>query len=243
VTAGSDGPHVAIAASGPLPAPQVGVLEHPARIYLDFAGVAAGTSGSRAADGVVAGVRVAVHSVTPLVTRVVIDLHRAVSHTVDLSGLQAGKVDVRFSAAGQTTSAGSPIHATPPTPSAQAAAPRRVAKLDDPASRVLAALARLDSVRGVLELIDRRSPQPHAAIDEAVAALQRTREDLALVHPPKPLAAGHASARGACTLAERAVALASKATGDVPWDAASAAAGALILLDRAHNELASSAKH
>jgi hypothetical protein len=76
---------VTISADGPLPPPPIGVLDGPPRIYLDFAGVRVGTlAGTRARDPRIRRIRVAQHSVNPLVARVVIDLTSAQPHYVQL---------------------------------------------------------------------------------------------------------------------------------------------------------------
>jgi hypothetical protein len=77
---------VTIEASGVLPAPTVGALDGPPRIFLDFAGVRPATTGLlRTRDPRVRRVRVATFSATPLVTRVVIDLVAVLPHRVELA--------------------------------------------------------------------------------------------------------------------------------------------------------------
>lgn len=66
---------VKIEADGPLPAPKIGELDAPARVFLDFSGVRAGTGTVQGVTGApVVRVRTAVNSTSPLVARVVIDL-------------------------------------------------------------------------------------------------------------------------------------------------------------------------
>jgi hypothetical protein len=66
---------VTIQATGPLPLPTSGVVGGPPRIYLDFPGVALNAPALTAsADSRIRRIRTGVHSATPLVTRVVIDL-------------------------------------------------------------------------------------------------------------------------------------------------------------------------
>jgi AMIN domain-containing protein len=77
---------VTIEASGALPAPTVGALDGPPRIFLDFAGVRPATNGlAQTRDPRVRRVRVAVFSASPLVTRVVIDLVAVLPHRVELA--------------------------------------------------------------------------------------------------------------------------------------------------------------
>ncbi len=66
---------VKIEADGPLPAPKIGELDAPARVFLDFSGVRARTGTVQGVTGApVVRVRTAVNSTSPLVARVVIDL-------------------------------------------------------------------------------------------------------------------------------------------------------------------------
>jgi hypothetical protein len=66
---------IALEADGPLPAPKIGELDAPPRVYLDFDGVRTTASTVTAESGVpILRVRAAVHSRTPLVSRVVVDL-------------------------------------------------------------------------------------------------------------------------------------------------------------------------
>ncbi len=77
---------VTIEASGTLPAPTVGALDGPPRIFLDFAGVRPATTGLPGTrDPRVRRVRVALFSATPLVTRVVIDLVAVLPHRVEMA--------------------------------------------------------------------------------------------------------------------------------------------------------------
>lgn len=66
---------VKIEADGPLPAPKIGEVDAPARVFLDFAGVRTKINAVQATTGApVLRVRAAVNSSSPLITRVVIDL-------------------------------------------------------------------------------------------------------------------------------------------------------------------------
>ena len=86
---------VILSADGALPAPKVGVLTDPPRIYLDFANVAAATEGIRVEGGsLVRGVRVAVNRSEPLVTRVVIDLSKPAPHRVEAGRRESGQLTV-----------------------------------------------------------------------------------------------------------------------------------------------------
>ncbi len=86
---------VLLSADGALPAPKVGVLSDPPRIYLDFENVAAATKGIRVEGSVlVRGVRVAVNRLEPLVTRVVIDLSKPAPHRVEAGQRESGQLTV-----------------------------------------------------------------------------------------------------------------------------------------------------
>jgi hypothetical protein len=220
VTAGPSGPLISIAADGPLPSPTVGVLANPARIYLDLPGVTAGVLTPIGADEAIAGVRVALHSTAPPVTRIVVDLTRPVSHSVDLSRRLSGRLDVSLRAA---------VGARSSRPG------NDVRRYMDGISPLL---QRLEAVRPVLESIDRRSAISVERVEAAAAEIERVRAGLAPIHPPSTLAPAHDLLRTVCTLASTALSLTRLSKdGVVPWDAASAAAGALILLSRARTEL------
>jgi hypothetical protein len=86
---------VILSADGALPAPKVGVLTDPPRIYLDFGNVAAATEGIRVEGSyLVRGVRVAVNQSEPLVTRVVIDLSKPAPHRVEAGRRESGELTV-----------------------------------------------------------------------------------------------------------------------------------------------------
>jgi hypothetical protein len=245
VTAGPAGPVVSIAADGPLPAPTVGVLDSPDRIYLDLRGVTAAASRTAAAGDVIASVRVALHSAAPPVTRVVIDLVRPVGHSVDLSRRLSGTIEVSLHAAAETRSLPPPvpsvrIPAPSSSPSAgpQIASQRLGAGVRQYVIRMTPFLQRLEALRPVLESIDTRSPVSVARVDAAAVEIERLRADFASMRPPGTLLVAHDLLRNACGLASTALSLARMSKdGVVPSEAASAAAGALILLTRARAEL------
>jgi hypothetical protein len=77
---------VTIAANGPLPAPTMGALDGPPRIFLDFAGVQKSTIGlARTSDPRIRRVRVGTFSLNPLVTRVVVDLAALQPHRIEMA--------------------------------------------------------------------------------------------------------------------------------------------------------------
>jgi hypothetical protein len=110
---------VTIEANGPLPAPTVGTVDGPPRIFLDFPGVRTITSGLvRAADPRVLRVRAAINSVKPLVTRVVLDLSAQQPHRIELA---TGRVLIFIGAT--TAQPSTPPRAAPKSSPATAEAP------------------------------------------------------------------------------------------------------------------------
>jgi hypothetical protein len=240
MAAGEQGAQVTIHADGPLPAPVVGTLDAPARIYLDFAGVAVvpGVAGTSDVAGV-RGIRVGQHGVAPLVARVVIDLVDATGHSVDATGRQTGTVLVRLWAL------------RPPeksSPSKSLPGPRERGKAYDRyMSQVSPALARLQAVSPVIASVDARGSIAAADLTTAAAEL----ENLALVFgaltPPAALATTHEILIRTCALGARAARMRYDAdrTADTSGalNAASAAAGAMLLFDRATRELGPLSPH
>jgi hypothetical protein len=245
VTTGPAGPVVSIAADGPLPSPTVGVLDNPDRIYLDLRGVTTAASRTTAAGDVIARVRVALHSAAPPVTRIVIDLVRPVGHSVDLSRRLSGTIEVSLRAAAETPSlppaappARIPSPTAPPSSGTQVASKRPGAGVRQYMIRMTPFIQRLEALRPVLELIDKRSPVSAERVDPAAVEIERLRADFASMRPPGTLVVAHDLLRNVCGLASTALSLARMSKdGVVPSEAASAAAGALILLTRARGEL------
>ena len=236
VRSGPAGPVVVIGADGSLPSPRVGVLTSPDRIYLDFTGVtvrAFRVDGDRDA---LAGIRVALHSSAPLVTRVVIDLGRRVTHKVDTTRRLSGVIEVAL----RTADTPSPV---PTAPAVRPAAPDSDAPIptarrrDDTRKffdRISPLVDRLEALRPVLTSIDRRTALPADALGAALSEVAGVREELRRIHPPKNGVAAHDLLISGCGLTATALSLTRKSgDGAVSWEAASAAAGALILLDRA----------
>jgi hypothetical protein len=227
------------------------VLTGPDRIYLDFAGLTARTFRVGGDGDALAGVRVALHSAAPLVTRVVIDLQRPVTHKVDRARRSTGVIEVSLKTA-DTPPPVTPSPDTPsqvptaaavrpalPAPDAPVATKRRPDDMRQFVERVSPLLERLEASRPMLAAIDSRSSIPADRLDAALAEIDRVREELGRIRPPKTGIAAHDLLRSACGLSATALSLVRKSSdGTVPWEAASAAAGALILLDRARTELA-----
>jgi len=240
---------VAITASGPLPAPRVGVLDDPARIYLDFGGITTRSLHSSGAGDLVVSVRAALHSAAPPVTRVVIDLHQRCAYTVDTSQRTAGRIHVTLHSGGASVAPSTPAVNAAKTPAdvpARTAAPRQTpahATAPRPGrgvaayrARIAPALLRLENVRTALARIDQRTVVPSSELDAAAADLLAARTTLDAVRAPAAVAEADGMLRSALTLADRALTLARAGSEGVPADAASAAAGALLMLDRAAAE-------
>ena len=239
--AGGVGSGVAIHADGPLPVPTVGVLDGPPRIYLDFAGV-------RLPPGVTAEVEgpvVARRSPRPAHAQSArrTNRHRPcapVGHRIETSERQAGKVVVIL---GELTQDAAAVrnrrHA--------GAHPERYL------SRISALLSRLHALRRVVADVDRAggSLNPNTAgpadrLDipgHALAAgeLDALGSELAAVAAPASLATTRDLLMRYCALGARAIRMrdSAVAAGDTAAarNAGSAAAGALIMLDRASRDL------
>ena len=107
------------------------------------------------------------------------------------------------------------------------------------------ALGRLQALRPVLASIDRRTEQPAGDLTAAVAEFEAVARILAAIRVSAARQTTHVLLLRACDLGTRAsrMRLDSTGTGDSAsgWNAASAAAGALLMLDRATVDLAYSA--
>ncbi len=129
--------NVTIVANGPLPLPSPASLNDPPRIFFDLPGVTHQIKGGAAVaqdGGVVRGVRVALRTANPPLTRVVVDLNRPDGHRVDANDRKAGRIRVIVGAeaANRATPAApppmnpapvAPPRAAAPTPTAPATAP------------------------------------------------------------------------------------------------------------------------
>jgi AMIN domain len=116
---------VTIEADGPLPAPTLGTVDDPPRIFLDFAGVVTrAPARTPSADSRIRRVRVALNQATPPITRVVIDLPSPQPHRVERL---PGKVIVIVGSAAQMVEPVAapvvPPAATPPVKPGPPAAP------------------------------------------------------------------------------------------------------------------------
>jgi type IV pilus secretin PilQ/predicted competence protein len=172
----SNGFAVTLAGNGPLVASSVEeVRDLPARLLLDFQGVAAGRAPAVTAVNAagIERVRVATNSREPLITRVVIDLARKIPYTVETVG---DEIRVLFNRAVEATAAlVTPVAPAAPAPVAAAVPPptpvitREVADVIQPAtSQTQPALAAL------------AVPAPPAASASARVDSAELRRDLAV---------------------------------------------------------------
>jgi hypothetical protein len=110
--------------------------------------------------------------------------------------------------------------------------------------RISAVLVRLHAQRPVLASIDRRADVAPGDLEAAAIELEAIGRLLASVKPPASGESTHALLMRACALAARSSRMRqdSVRTNDAAlgWNAASAAAGALMMLDRANTDLAAS---
>jgi type IV pilus assembly protein PilQ len=138
-----DGSGIALTGNGRLVASHVEeISEPPARVFLDFEGVAMGSVPATTAinAGDVERVRVAVNRSDPIVTRVVIDLARALPYTIETIGEE---LRVLFSKAASAASAlmGSTPPASAPSPAPAPAAAPASAPAPAPSSAPASALS------------------------------------------------------------------------------------------------------
>lgn len=220
----------------PLPRPTVGVLDGPPRIYFDFAGFRPGPSAGVAPDeGIVRGVRIALNSIDPLLTRMVIDLRQPARYRLDTSAAASGRLVILVGAA---------TAAEAPAPRASAGARR--APQRNSAQRLTAVLTELEGLAPLLTAIDGRGETSALDLQAAVARIDSLRALLSAVRPAAVPGPARDRLAQACVLAGQAVKgrLEALATGDtaLTWNAASAAAGALLLLERAREDLGLTAR-
>ncbi len=247
--AGSGALAVTIHADGPLPSPLVGVLDGPPRLYLDFSGVGLRLDSPPAAAGAgVRGIRATLHQPSPPVVRVVLDLDAQIPHRIDASARALGTVTVFLgdpaAAAPPTSSAVStpaaPAAASPPAAAAAPALPRSKAA-ERYVNQVSTALGRLNALRpSIAAIASDAAPSPADLLSVAVE-LDAIRGTLRTLKAPASLATTHDLLMRFCALAFRAAHLRiDPGLGGDPEalrNAASAAAGALIVLDRASQDL------
>jgi hypothetical protein len=217
---------IVIEASGELPEPQSGRASDPPRIYLDFTGVLPlRVVEPVSPNPVLTRIRVAQHSTSPLVTRLVLDLIGESTYRIDVSARTEGRIVVLL------------------RPSSPASSPTRASGVSTDMQYTLhvsVTLVRLDALRPLLEAIDRRTARLPGDLDAALKEFDDAAKLLTAIKPPSSRTSTHALLLRTCTLGARAVRLRQTAIGQdaaPSWEAASAAAGALLMLDRANTDL------
>ncbi len=247
---------VTIHADGPLPSPVVGVLDGPPRLYLDFPGVGLRLDSPPAAAGTgVRGIRAALNRPSPPVVRVVLDLDAQIPHRIDASARALGIVTVFLgdpAATARPTEAPAPpassavsTSAAPAAALPPATAPARTLPRSKDAERyvnqVSTPLGRLNALRpSIAAIASDAAPSPADLLSVAVE-LDAIRGTLRAMKAPASLATTHDLLMRFCALAFRAAHLridpGSAGDPEALRNAASAAAGALIVLDRASQDL------
>jgi len=236
---------VVIEANGALPEPTSGIALNPPRIYLDFIDVLPlRTFEPVSPNAIVARIRVAEHSASPLVTRVVVDLIKESPYRIDASSRPQGRVVVLLgvaSTAGLRPEEGGRERSRGAGRQSSAADAAPTPTQTQFLQRVSAALLRLQALKPLLEAIDRRADSVPGDLNAAVQEFDEIAKLLGTVKPPASQASTHALLLRTCTLGARAARLRASAAGNQDaasgWDAASAAAGALLMLERANGEL------
>jgi hypothetical protein len=249
--AGGGATTVVLEADGPLPEPASDALDGPPRVYVDLTGVTPGATLARIGrDALIVRARVARHSENPVVTRVVLDLSRTLPYRIDAADRAQGRLLVVLGGAESAQPArpaASPPRAAPranvPAPSPRVPLAGSSARARGPggneqayAAQLSALVQRLQALRPVLVSIDRFTDVPDD-LTSAAAEFDAIGQILAAIKPPASREATHGLLVRVCGLGARSVRTLEESTrkGDVAGqrNASSAAAGALILLDRA----------
>ena len=179
-------------------------------------------------------------------TRVVIDLTTAAAYRIDASGRERGRLVVTLEGAPRPSTTASP--AIPVSGRRETSGPARSSKsvaassaVDQYVARMSEVLIRLQALRPVLASIDRRADVTPGDLEAAAIELETIGRSLAAIRPPGPREATHGLLVRACALGVRSSRMRQDSirTNDsaLGWNAASAAAGALMLLDRASSDL------
>jgi len=216
---------VTVRSDGPLPAPRIGVLEGPPRVYMDFRGVRLPSRlGADWSSTTLRGVRMAQYSADPLVAGIVLDLHAPVPYRLRMNERGAGKVVLVVGGGA----------GAPQTSGADSATARYRGQVSE-------MLPRLEALRAVLQSIDRRSVAADADLLGVALELDTLNDAISRFKAPVSYVTAHDLLVRSCALGARAVRLRHGSGGGgettAALNAASAAAGALILLDRAVQDL------
>ena len=183
-------------------------------------------------------------------TRVVIEFARPAPHRIEADLRSSGHltivVGVPLDLAAARTSAPEPATRAARSPEfASAADPTAVrAPAKDVAQylqRTLHVIERLERLRPLLASLDALTALPDEQLKAAADEFRSIRQALAAIVPPRTLAAAHELFGEACVIGATAAAV--RIAADVPddstraWNAAAAAAGAIMLVDRARAEV------
>jgi hypothetical protein len=261
IATSADGTNVVLEGDAPLPVPTVGVVDGPPRIYLDFTGVLPPSSGVFASSAPsIRRVRVALHSDPPVVTRVVIDLVRQTSYRIEPDPGAPNRLVISIGESedrgrgdeGRAPRVEGRNPRTPPSPRSDIGEAGG-SRTSDPgkqrlpgaeqtyAQQVSGLLARLEKMRPLLVSIDTRREEPGVSLQVAMSELDSIAKALAGIRPSRRMAPIHDRLQQSCNLASQAVRARMESmvqgSSDVAWTGASAAAGALLLLDRVRADL------
>jgi hypothetical protein len=247
---------VTIEANGPLPSIGRHSLVDPPRVYFDLPGVTPKANGMTQLPGagVVGRARVALNSAEPLMTRIVLDLSAPQLVRVDDAERQNGRLRMYVGAVSDapTARAAAPaawarssVKASSPVPVVAAPAPAINSSADAP-TRVegiaargpfAGALSRLEAQRALLASIEAESNVDAGLLRFANAELTELRRSIGAMGQQDVAVPVRELLVSSCTLGAAAAALRlDSLSADAPAarrNAGSAAAGALMLLDRA----------
>lgn len=246
---------VTIEAEGQLPVPLVGVLDGPPRIYLDLAGAVLGPAASAPTTAAgIRGIRASLRRRRPPMVRIVIDLEAPVAHRVDDRGRAAGRIAVLVGAGALTPESAVPTAApaatrassangapSPPVSSVRppGSAPGRTRDADRYVQKILPVLTRLHVLRQGVASIATGPVAIPPGLDAMAAELDDLGRSLGALKAPPSVATPHELLLRFCAIGARAARMrtAPGADAGAVQNAASAAAGALIMLDRASSDL------
>jgi hypothetical protein len=252
---------VTLEASARLPPPVVGTLDSPPRVFLDFYGVRPAALSARfPGSGVVTAVRFILNTREPPVTRVFIDLRKMASYVIESAQGDAARLRIVLSSANGPAKPEATPPPAPPVASPRPAAPPRNEEpprrspgpepeppktsandLKTYRSQASESLQRLIDLRPLLASIDRRAAISVDSLQLAVEEFRDIRAEVLALDAPRPFRGTHDMLLRACALALQAantrLEAVRTANTNAEWNAASAAAGAIMLIDRARAEL------
>jgi hypothetical protein len=229
VSRGGDTTIVTIEADGPLPAPRVGTVDSPPRIYLDFPDVVSKLRRIPSTAPAVRAIRIAPHGA---LTRVVLDLLRPATYRLD-PGSEPSRLALMLNT-------GAPVQrATRAAPVGRNAPNAGQDGLERYARQTAGEVESLGQLRAILTGIEAGardlSPEDLRA---GLATVQEVQRALWSLKPVGTARSTHSLLGSACTLAVTAFRLRLSPPPEHGLNnASSAAAGALLVLDRALADL------